>query len=216
MNIRDLRKQLGDTQSGFAKRYNIPFRTIQNWESGVRKPPEYIRSLLEERVKADLINRRTAVLPEYDHHKKDLPKRKDYLGAVSWLQAVRKVLGEDIVFALDEALMCHGLFGGRNDESIVWIYGGHHLSGYNGIVILGEHIDPLDIQETDGLKYTSFNRTLFDSFSNESLLDMQGITEALGNYYYRNGEEFAGLTIAPEYHARFKELAEDAISYYDS
>ena len=36
LTIRNLRKQLGDTQSSFAKRYHIPFRTIQNWETGVR------------------------------------------------------------------------------------------------------------------------------------------------------------------------------------
>lgn len=30
MLIRDMRKQLGDTQSEFAARYNIPFRTVQN------------------------------------------------------------------------------------------------------------------------------------------------------------------------------------------
>ena len=41
MNIREMRTQLGDTQSEFAARYNIPFRTIQNWEAEVRKPPEY-------------------------------------------------------------------------------------------------------------------------------------------------------------------------------
>ena len=40
LNIRDMRKQLGDTQSEFAERYNIPFRTVQNWETGMRKPPE--------------------------------------------------------------------------------------------------------------------------------------------------------------------------------
>ena len=47
MNIREMRIQLGDTQSEFAARYNIPFRTIQNWETGLRKPPEYVIDLLE-------------------------------------------------------------------------------------------------------------------------------------------------------------------------
>lgn len=27
--------------------YNIPFRTVQNWETGTRKPAEYITALLE-------------------------------------------------------------------------------------------------------------------------------------------------------------------------
>ena len=33
MNIREMRTRLGDTQSEFAARYNIPFRTVQNWEA---------------------------------------------------------------------------------------------------------------------------------------------------------------------------------------
>jgi putative transcriptional regulator len=47
MDIREMRSKLGITQGEFAARYNIPFRTIQNWETGSRKPPEYIIDLLE-------------------------------------------------------------------------------------------------------------------------------------------------------------------------
>ena len=54
MNIREMRMRLGDTQSEFAARYNIPFRTVQNWETGLRKPPEYIMTLLENRIREDL------------------------------------------------------------------------------------------------------------------------------------------------------------------
>ena len=107
MNIREMRMKLGDTQSEFAARYNIPFRTVQNWEAGVRTPPAYIVNLLEQQVKEDLINRKTVNLPKYDSKKADLPKRKDYLGATAWLKAVRDEMGGDVVFALDEALMCH-------------------------------------------------------------------------------------------------------------
>ena len=123
MNIREMRTALGDTQSEFAVRYNIPFRTVQNWEAGVRTPPEYIVDLLKQRVGADLINRKTAVLPKYDPKKKNLPRRSDFVGAVSWLKAVRECVGENFVFALDEALMCQGSFLGRSDEYLVWGYG---------------------------------------------------------------------------------------------
>ena len=110
------------TQSEFAERYNIPFRTIQNWEAGVRKPPEYVVALLESRIQSDLYNRKTRTLPKHDAHKKELSKRRDHVGAISWLKAVRECLGDSFVFALDEALMCQGSFGGRSDESIVWSY----------------------------------------------------------------------------------------------
>ena len=96
MTIREMRTRLGNTQSEFAARYNIPFRTIQNWEAGVRNPPEYIVDLLEGRVRADLINRRTTTLPKYDPQKLDLPKRRDYVGAFAWLKAVRESLGDSL------------------------------------------------------------------------------------------------------------------------
>lgn len=88
------------------------FRTIQNWETGVRKPPEYIVELLRQRVQADLINRRTTNLPKYDPTKKNLPRRRDFIGSITWLKAVQACLGDDIVFALDQALMCQGNFVG--------------------------------------------------------------------------------------------------------
>ncbi len=214
MNIREMRTRLGDTQSEFAARYNIPFRTIQNWETGVRKPPEYIMNLLESRIRADLVNRRTTVLPKYNPQKKELPKRSDYVGAIGWLKAVRECIGENVVFALDEALMCQGNFGGRSDEFIVWVYGNDSAARFNGVVVLGNQISPYDVKEKNGLLYTDFNRTVCDALANESILDMQGITEALSKYYYLSGESYEGIFVAPEYRERFERLAEEAIGYY--
>lgn len=215
ISIRELRNQLGDTQSEFAKRYNIPFRTIQNWENGVRKPPEYILELLNHRIKDDLVNRKTSVLPKYDANKKNLPKRSDYVGSMSWLKAVKDCLGNDVVFALDEALMCQGNFGGRSDEFIVWIYGDNKASDYNGVVVIGNYISPFNIKEKNGIRFTDFNRTLSDALANEDILDMQGTIEALSRYYFTNGESFEGLSVSPEYQERFEYLINEAIDYYD-
>ena len=49
MDIHEMRTMLGDTQSEFSTRYNIPFRTVQNWEAGVRRPPAYMLELLTQR-----------------------------------------------------------------------------------------------------------------------------------------------------------------------
>ena len=209
-----MRLKLGDTQSAFAARYGIPFRTVQNWESGVRRPAAYLARLLEERVARDLVNRRTAVLPPYDPRKRDLPKRSGFVGSLSWLRAIRESIGEDVVFALDEALMCGGLFGGQNDESVVWIYGRDTASAFNGIAVLGNKISSYCVQEKDGLRFTDFDRTLSDALANEAILDMQGITEALSRYYFTHGESFRGLSVAPEYQERFERLAVDARDYY--
>ena len=216
MNIREMRIRLGDTQSEFAARYNIPFRTIQNWETGMRKPPEYIIELLESRMKSDIANRRATALPEYDPKKRNLPKRGDYVGAFAWLRAVRECIGEPFVFALDEALMCQGNFGGRSDEFLVWGYGNDSVSRFNGVVQLGHWVSRYSIKEKNGLLFTDFNRTLADALANEAILDMQGITEALSHYYYRNGESFDGISVVPEYQEKFEKLAEEAIDYYEN
>ena len=216
MYIIEMRHLLHDTQQEFAKRYNIPFRTIQNWESGVRTPPDYVVELLEERVKADLANRKAVSLPEYDEKKIDLPKRSDFVGATAWLTAVREEIDSPMVFALDEALMCQGMFGGRTDEYIVWAYGDESLRRYNGIVLLGNSISQYNVIEKNGLSYTNFNRTLADALANEKILDMQGITEALSHYYYLNNNSFEGISPVPEYQDLFDRLAKEAIEYYDS
>jgi transcriptional regulator with XRE-family HTH domain len=216
MDIRGMRMQLGDTQSEFAARYQIPFRTVQNWETGVRKPPEYVINLLEQRVQEDLINRKTRELPQYDPQKRDLPKRRDYVGAFSWLRAVRECIGQSVIFALDEALMCQGNFGGRSDEYLVWVYGEDSVTKFNGVAVLGNQISHIDVQNKNGIYFTSFNRTLSDALANESILDMQGITEAVSRYYYANDNSFEGIFVPPEYQIQFERLAQDAVAYYDN
>ena len=194
-----MRTQLGDTQSEFSARYGIPFRTVQNWEAGVRKPPQDILELLDNRSHSDLINRRTAFLPEYNPNKPDLPARSAYVGAMSWLKAVQDRINEPVVFALDEALMCQGNFGGRSDEYIVWIYGDDSATKFNGVIVIGNQVSPYNVKEKNGLLFTDFNRTLSDALANESILDMQGITEALSRYYFTHDESFDGIIIPPEY-----------------
>ena len=215
MSIREMRTRLGDTQGQFAARYNIPFRTVQNWESGVRTPPDYVMRLLEDRIREDLVNRKTVTLPQYDPHKVDLPKRRDFIGSLSWLKAVRERIGEVVVFALDEALMCHGSFGGHSDEFLIWVYGDDSVTRFNGVAVLGDHVSPYNVVEKNGLLITDFNRTLCDALANEKILDMQGITEALSKYYYSHYESFSGLFVPPEYQERFEELMREAIDYYN-
>nr|DAP35123.1 MAG TPA: putative transcriptional regulator [Caudoviricetes sp.] len=53
MELKEMRKLLGLSQSAFGKRYNIPVRTIQDWESGRRKAPIYVLELLERAVIED-------------------------------------------------------------------------------------------------------------------------------------------------------------------
>jgi len=51
--IREVRRQAKLTQKQLAEHYDIPLRTLQDWETGKRKPPEYIINLLLRCIAAD-------------------------------------------------------------------------------------------------------------------------------------------------------------------
>lgn len=50
MTVKELRKASGMTQQQFGDYFGIPKRTIQNWEAGVNKCPEYLLQLMEFRL----------------------------------------------------------------------------------------------------------------------------------------------------------------------
>lgn len=51
MDITEMRNYIGVSRAEFSRRYNIPIRTLESWEAGVRTPPEYVLNLLEESVR---------------------------------------------------------------------------------------------------------------------------------------------------------------------
>jgi putative transcriptional regulator len=53
MTIKELRMKTGMTQKAFAEYFNIPVRTIQDWESERRTPPEYVVELIEYKIKKE-------------------------------------------------------------------------------------------------------------------------------------------------------------------
>ena len=44
--LKELRKELGLSQSKFAERFGIPLRTIQDWEYGKREVRSYIVDMM--------------------------------------------------------------------------------------------------------------------------------------------------------------------------
>ena len=53
MNVKDIRNLTRLSQVKFCKKYNIPRRTLEDWESGKSKPAEYLIELLEFKVRYD-------------------------------------------------------------------------------------------------------------------------------------------------------------------
>lgn len=49
--IRELRERTGMTRKAFSEHTRIPVRTLENWEAGRRRPPEYVPRLIEYQLK---------------------------------------------------------------------------------------------------------------------------------------------------------------------
>ena len=50
MTFKELRKQSGMTQKEFSEYFEIPKRTIESWDMGARKCPEYLLKLMEYKL----------------------------------------------------------------------------------------------------------------------------------------------------------------------
>ncbi len=57
--IRDIIRDSHMTQKAFAEHLNIPLRTVENWCSGIRKCPDYVRDLIVYRLKTEGIIKET-------------------------------------------------------------------------------------------------------------------------------------------------------------
>ena len=51
--IKEIRQSTGLSQGKFCEALNIPKRTLQDWEQGLRKCPEYVMELIAYRVAND-------------------------------------------------------------------------------------------------------------------------------------------------------------------
>lgn len=66
--LKMLRERSGMSQSQFAKYFSIPKDTIQNWEQGRRKCPEYLLDLIEYKLTKEKL------IKGYDDFKKRIDK----------------------------------------------------------------------------------------------------------------------------------------------
>ena len=48
-----IRSILGISRAAFSRKYNIPIRTLEDWDAGKKNPPEYVMDLLERVVNED-------------------------------------------------------------------------------------------------------------------------------------------------------------------
>lgn len=53
MSIKEMRTACGMTQASFSEYFGIPKRTIEDWESGRRAAPEYVKNLIEYKLRKE-------------------------------------------------------------------------------------------------------------------------------------------------------------------
>lgn len=53
MTIKELRLATGMTQTAFAKYFEIPLRTVQDWEAEKRQPLEYLVKLMQYKLEKE-------------------------------------------------------------------------------------------------------------------------------------------------------------------
>jgi DNA-binding transcriptional regulator YiaG len=53
MTLKELREQSGMTRPEFAEHFGIPYRTVQSWELGDRKCPQYVLDLMEYKLRKE-------------------------------------------------------------------------------------------------------------------------------------------------------------------
>lgn len=51
--IKDLRMELNMNRTQFCEYYGIPYRTVQDWEAGKRKLPDYVYRLMRYKAETD-------------------------------------------------------------------------------------------------------------------------------------------------------------------
>ena len=59
-----LRKETGMKRSEFARYFGIPYRTIQDWELGHRKIPEYLLRLMAYKIKTEEVLKEYHINPD--------------------------------------------------------------------------------------------------------------------------------------------------------
>lgn len=50
MTIREMRVRAGLSRAEMSRQFKIPVRTLENWESGKRNPPEWAEMLIIEKL----------------------------------------------------------------------------------------------------------------------------------------------------------------------
>ena len=57
MSLRQLRERTGMNRRQFAEYFGVPYRTMQEWELGGRRVPDYLLRLMEYKVRIEKLEK---------------------------------------------------------------------------------------------------------------------------------------------------------------
>ena len=89
MTFKELRERSGMTRTQFAEYFGIPYRTIQNWELGLRECPEYLLKLIKFRLDHEKAQGRWIPLSDDDQDE------GIYVCSVCWEESFFPAYGAD-------------------------------------------------------------------------------------------------------------------------
>ena len=139
--------------------------------------------------------------------------RGSYTSNREWFRSV--LGGKDVVLCHTSALECLGQFPGYVNENQIDVYAMVREPYENINWFLVDGFDDIEIVNIAGLRCTSLNQTINDMLRDYDVIDEQSLVQALAGFYYRNGESFNGLHIAPEHIGRFNAIKDWAIEFYN-
>ena len=50
MTIKEAREQVGMSRAEMSRLFEIPLRTLENWDAGINTPPPYVENLIVEKL----------------------------------------------------------------------------------------------------------------------------------------------------------------------
>lgn len=53
-SLKDTRDLLGISRAAFSRKYNIPIRTLENWDAGTSDAPAYVKTLIDYTLYSDV------------------------------------------------------------------------------------------------------------------------------------------------------------------
>lgn len=114
MTIKEMRDRLNWTQKEFSLYFGIPKRTIENWESGQRACPDYVRQLIQYKLFKEELIMNTKITfrftPDYDESKpnNNFPEETDYIVTDGVFEFSDYLENNNVYFSEDEN--CEGLY----------------------------------------------------------------------------------------------------------